>query len=67
MEREKRHGGMFGPASTQAAIYEPEVCEVCLNCPYEKCRAAGTGCAAFKERFREVVRQGTHFRPSNKK
>lgn len=43
---------------SNATIYRQEVADVCLNCPYPRCRDANFGCELFKAKWKEVVRGG---------
>ena len=37
-----------GELTLNAAIYQRQVCDVCLNCPHVKCINAIDGCEAFR-------------------
>ena len=42
------NGIITGEMTLNAAIYQQEVCDVCLNCPHVKCINTIDGCAAFR-------------------
>ena len=41
------NGIITGEMTLNAAIYQQEVCDVCLNCPHVQCINTIDGCAAF--------------------
>ena len=41
-------GSCAGDLALNAAIYQREVCEVCLNCEKPKCTHTTYGCEAFR-------------------
>lgn len=42
------NGIVTGELTLNAAIYQRDVCEVCLNCPHLKCINTIYGCEAFR-------------------
>ena len=42
------NGIITGEMTLNAAIYQQEVCDVCLNCAHVKCINTIDGCAAFR-------------------
>ena len=42
------NGIIEGNMTLNAAIYQRQVCDVCLNCPHVKCINAIDGCEAFR-------------------
>lgn len=42
------NGIVTGEMTLNAAIYQREVCDVCLNCAHVKCINTIDGCAAFR-------------------
>jgi hypothetical protein len=42
------NGMITGEMTLNAAIYQREVCDVCLNCEHVKCINTIHGCAAFR-------------------
>lgn len=43
--------------NTSATIYQRDVADVCLTCPFKKCVSAGRGCELFKARWNAAVKQ----------
>ena len=55
------NGMITGEMTLNAAIYQRDVCDVCLNCGHEKCVNTIHGCAAFREALKahsRVYRRG---------
>ena len=49
--------GFMDELTLNAAIYQREVCEVCLNCGHEKCVNTIYGCEAFRAALKAKTRK----------
>ena len=48
---------------SDAAIYQSDVADICLNCPHKQCYNMNLGCDAFREAFKKISRQSKHNHP----
>lgn len=51
------NGIVEGDLTLNAAIYQREVCEVCLNCEQPRCVSAIYGCEAFRAALKAKTRK----------
>ena len=51
------NGIIEGEMTLNAAIYQQEVCDVCLNCGHVKCINTIDGCAAFRAALKAKTRK----------
>lgn len=51
------NGIIEGDMTLNAAIYQQEVCDVCLNCGHVKCINTIDGCEAFREAVKAHTRK----------
>lgn len=51
------NGVIDGEMVMNAAIYHPEVRELCLNCKHARCVNVGDGCAEYREAVKRHTRE----------
>ena len=50
------NGMITGEMTLNAAIYQQEVCDVCLNCRHPRCVSPAHGCDAYRDAVRKSTR-----------
>lgn len=53
------NGEIRGDIVKTAAMYHPDVCELCLNCRHARCINVGDGCDEYREAVRAHTRKRT--------
>ena len=60
------NGVIDGEMVMNAAIYHPEVRELCLNCKHARCVNVGDGCAEYREAVKAHTRRYKRTRSDSK-